>query len=163
MTPDAGGSTPTAANWATETVALRAVLPQSITIPAVSGYSPTDGNNDLLLVSITARGSRLGHDLPDRQRQVDTARHHDGGSGANQITQTVFWTTAPRRSYLFTFNSNSRTAGQQRGRGCERGRCQLHRRRRYVGARQGYAEWRKPVDHADRARRARRPTPTARS
>ena len=106
--PSQTGST-AAAPWTAETVALRPALPMSITIPAVSGYSPTNGNNDLLLVSITARGLGSGTICAPDSTWYELATT-SSGTGANQLTQTDFWTTAST-TYAFTFNSSSTCQG----------------------------------------------------
>ena len=107
--PGKGSTAPNAAAWLSQTLALKAALPMSITIPAVTGYSPTNGKNDLLLASITVRA--LGSAVicpPDANwNQLATTT---SGSGASQITQTDFWTTAST-SYAFTFNSSSNCQG----------------------------------------------------
>ena len=102
--------TTAAAPWTAEAVALRPALPMSITIPAVAGYSPTNGNNDLLLVSISARGLGTNTICPPDATNWTRLANTTSGTGANEITQTSFWTTS-ETTYAFTFNSNANCQG----------------------------------------------------
>ena len=145
--PQATATTGNAAVWAAETVVLMPTLSSSITIPAVQGYSPTDGNNDLLLASIAVRA--LGSNVicaPDANwtRIAITS----SGTGADQITQAAYWTTSStsRIHVQLGFELRRRYDGEG-GREC--GCNQLHRSRRNLRGRSSHeqSEPELSVDH----------------
>ena len=110
LTP--GAATRTAAAWATETVALRPLLPQSRSPIPSAGFSATRRQIGSL-ASISARGTRFGRHLPVDTLHWTPLGTAKAGSGANQITQSVFSTTATVTSYVFSFNGKQQLPEHQ--------------------------------------------------
>ena len=106
--PTTSLSSPTAANWLEQTVALRPALSSSFTVTPPTDYSGNSG--DMLLVSVAVQALSSGGVICAPQDGTWNALapiSSSGGSAQTAVTQEMFWTSSSTASSdVFSFKTS---------------------------------------------------------